>query len=159
MITLIFAIAVGGGSFAAAYFSGVKLLWGALQEQQSRILTVGRYFDSVSELLTGIPSPPSVDDNLMSQLIGQIERKVQDLSVCMALPNELQTSILNNIDRVEWIRKEYDKRARIINAKKTSTSKDRFALRVELVKAAFIKLRESLVISRRFMLMKKLHRL
>lgn len=98
----------------------------------------------MSELLIGIPAPPAVDDDLVSKLVALIKRKAQDPSVCITLPDELKTSIENNISGVEWIRKEYDRRARIINAKKTSTTKDRLALRIELVKAAFIELKKTL---------------
>ena len=127
-----------------ACFSKVQSLRNSLQEQQSQILTVGRYFDSVSELLIGIPAPPAVDDDLVSKLVVLIKRKAQDPSVCITLPDELKTSIENNISGVEWIRKEYDRRARIINAKKMSTTKDRLALRIELVKAAFVELKRTL---------------
>lgn len=127
-----------------AYFNMVQSLRNSLREQQSQILTVGRYFDSVSELLISIPVLPAVEDELASKLLALIERKAQDPSIPMTLPDELKTSIENNINGAEWIRKEYDRRARIINIKKASTTKDRLALRIELVKAAFIELKKTL---------------
>ena len=127
-----------------AYFGAIDAEVKQLQSQRSQLLEVGRYFDSVSQLLTNIPSAQAPDPSMRNQLISLIDTKSREPSAQMMLPDGLRASIVCAVDEIERVRKECDERARVVNVKKISTSKDRLALRIELVKAAFLELKKSL---------------